>query len=436
MVQLMPVELTEGSDDIENKAIDDPSLDITYRLIYIHFNAEFKNYMNIDSKIYTPVAFRSRIFQSYLSDFRNLHSSVLLNRSAIIQELFILHQTAKTLQKFNDEVLKLSYTEFRTKFYFPNIVYLLIRFLPAARGFLQKTIRTVYASIQRKSSGIINLHENAIYLDKDVIKSDVLYSFLGNTIKKINPFDVRNVWAFYRKVFLNIFYYYFKSEQKIHSSWASFWDLDETLSTSSQIPTREVIYRDVLVNLQISDYQRNSPTLSQIHYNYNVFKNVIINNEFQNIYFTTVNNDNQHLVNHDNQYKILSFYQDVLDVPDKEEENVEELLYHIKKLPTIYRLLKAVHIISKRKTIYAPHINVEILRSAILDELKYPFRNLISDEHIHTILDTISTNFAESILSGEYINLLTLTPIKIEQASFVTQVQKFIRIVLGTTYRK
>ena len=434
MVQSVPVEILEGSEEIQQRAIDDPSLEITYRLIYIHFNEEFKNYMKIDSKIYTPVAFRSRIFQSYLDDFRNLHSSVLLNRSTIIQELFILHQTAKTLQKFNDEVLKLSYNEFRTKFYFPNIVYLLIRFLPAARGFLQKTIRTVYASIQRKSSGIINLHENAIYLDKDVIKSDILYSFLGNIIKKINPFDVRNIWAFYRKVFLNIFYYYFKSEQKIHSSWASFWNLDETISTTSQVPTREVIYRDVLVNLQILNYQKNSPTLSQIHYNYNVFKNVIINNEFQNIYFTSVENENQHLINHDNQYKILSFYQDVLEVSDT-EENVDDLLRQIKKLPTIYRLLKAVHIVSKRKTIYFPHINTGILKSAILEELKYPFRNLISDEHIHVILDTIAGNFADSILSGEYINLLTLTPIKIEQATFITQVQKFIRIVLGTTYR-
>ena len=310
MIKSLPVEIDEGIDVDNLKAHEDPSVDITYKLIFIHFNDEFKNYMKIDSKIFTPVAFRSRIFQSYLDDFKSLHAPILINRSSIIQELFILHQTAKNLQRFNDDVLKLSYNEFRTKFYFPNIVYLLIRFLPAARAFLQKTIRTVYSSIQRKSIGLINLHENAIYLDKDVIKSDILYNFLGNTIKKINPFDIRNIWSFYKKVFINIFYYYFKSEQKIHSSWASFWCLDETIGATTNIPMRESIYRDVLTNLQLTNIKKTSPTLNQIHYNFNVFKNVIINNEFQNIYFTVTNVENKQISSYNDQYKILTFYED------------------------------------------------------------------------------------------------------------------------------
>ena len=115
-----------------------------------------------------------KYLKKYIEDFKNCNAAKL-NRSIFFdsKKLFILHQT-ETLQRYNDLILEIPYQEFRAKFYFPNIIYLLIRFLPTARAFIQKTIRYVYALIKKRSSGIVNLHENSLYLDKDVIKSDVL----------------------------------------------------------------------------------------------------------------------------------------------------------------------------------------------------------------------------------------------------------------------
>lgn len=408
----------------------DPELDATFKLIYVHFDDEFKKLAAIDSKIYTPVAFRTKIFEKYIEEFKNLHAAKLIGRSSLIQELFILHQTAKTLQRYNDLILEIPYQEFRAKFYFPNIIYLLIRFLPTARAFIQKTIRYVYALIKKRSSGIVNLHENSLYLDKDVIKSDVLYNFLGNALKKFNPFDVNNLKAFYIKIFLNIFYFYFKSEQKYKASWSSLWALDDVLSTLSQVPTREVIYRDVLTTLQIDEFRKSSPTMKQIHYNYSVFKNVILNNEFQSIYFTASEKSSRKNEIGDNQYKLLSFYDGLIKEEHQEESEQVLFLQELKKLPTIYRLLKSVHILSKKKSGIISNNTATLLKQAVLEELIYPFKNLISDSYIHEVLNNIARNFTDSILFGEYINIMTLTPIQIDQATFITQVRKFIQICL------
>jgi hypothetical protein len=46
------------------------------------------------------------------------------------------------------------------------------------------------------------------------------------------------------------------------------------------------------------------------------------------------------------------------------------------------------------------------------------------------ILDKIAYNFTDNILTGEYINLVTLNSIKISQISFVNQIKDFIILTL------
>jgi hypothetical protein len=400
----------------------------SFNLVHKHFVDEFAAANSVDAKIYTPISFRSKALQAYLDEFQTIHQQYLTGRSSQVQEMFMLYQSARAFQIYNEKILNLPYTEFRAKFYFPNIVYLLVRFFPNARKFIQTTIQKVYRNIQTKNSSIINLYENSIYLDKEVIKSDVLYNFLGNMIKRMNPLDVKNIPGFYYKAVSNIFFYYFKSEQKIKSSWSSFWELEGSLSSIAQVPTRDVIYRDVLTHLQIDEYREFSPTLRQVHYNYAVFKNVIMNNEFQNVYFTSFDsNETGKNELRDNQYKILSLYS---DITDREENDEEQTLEEIKKLPTIYKLLKSVHIVSKTKTVTNQKVSTDVLRVAVLEELLSPFKNLISASYIKPILENIARNFANSILSGEYINIMTLAPIAIEQATFITQVRKFIQICI------
>ena len=76
-------------------------------------------------------------------------------------------------------------------------------------------------------------------------------------------------------------------------------------------------------------------------------------------------------------------------------------------------------------------IKPELVKSVILDELTYPFKNVFSDGYLQPVLSRISDNFINLILSGEYINLMTLTSVRIDQISFVEQLKKFVRICLS-----
>ena len=91
----------------------------------------------------------------------------------------------------------------------------MVRFLPNAKKFIQQNIRKTYQEFKNKSRGLISVHVNSLYLDQDVIKSDVLYDFLGNGIKKFNPLNVGNIKSFYRICFRSVFQYYFRKRRNL-----------------------------------------------------------------------------------------------------------------------------------------------------------------------------------------------------------------------------
>lgn len=358
--------------------------------------------------------------KNYIKKFNMLHSLILSSYDDIVKELYLLHETAKSLEKFNNDVLGLSNQKFRARILYPNIVYILIRMCPNARNFLQTIIKRIYNEINKSSRSIINAHVSSIYLDKEVIKTDILYEFLGNGLKKLNPLDVYNIHGFYTKVFRNIFYYYFKKEQQLHTSLCNIWDIHNILDNNNHSPTRLSIYRDVLYNIQIEKMYKRSPTISQIYYNFSIFQNIVINNELQCMYFST-NTDVNILEN--NEYKLIKFYDDDL--------LSNEFIQELKKLPIIYQLLRCIHINNPNvKAHNEMLIKPEVVQHAVIEELMYPFKNFFHENIIYDILSKIAANFTSSILTGEYINPLTLATVKIEQISFITQLKKFINMCI------
>ena len=419
--------LTEDVYDIdfleETQENFDPLFEASYLIFKDCFDEQFQNAMKIDKKLFSPVTFKTKTFQKYIEKFNQHHQESLSSRSIIIKEMYLLYQTARCMYRYNDEELHLTHVQFRSHFYFPNIIFLLVRYLQETRLFLQKTIRSAYFLIQKKNERLIYLFENSIYTDVDVIRTDVLYTFLGNSVKKINPYEVKSITAFYRQVFLNHFFYYFRCEQKVHSKVVEEISTDSVVEDEKVTSTREGLYRNVLTNLQVESYKDVSPTMKQLHYNYNIFKNVIINNEFQSLYLSSQPLDKKSIYcNLDNsQYKVLSLYDKIIS----DEEFVNEL----RKLPIIYKLLKSVHLITKNTKSKLKSIHREVVVSAVADELAIPFKNLLnSDTSIRTVLLKIADNFVQSILVGEYISLQTLAPINIDTLSFVQQLKKFIKL--------
>ena len=400
--------------DLTESRRSDSSLEISYKLLCQHGH----DYL-VRSSESDDVLIDTKVIHCYWEDLKKYHFLQLNGKSLTVKGLFLLYQTANVLYKYN-EILNLSHQKFRQQILFPNLIYILTQYLPDTKKFLQATIRQVYDNTRRSSEKIINLYTNSLYLDQDVIKHNVLLDFLGNALGKFDPLIIDKHSSFYRSVFANIFHYYFMKKQTDTSVYSNFWNIDGLNVTPGS--TRLKIYRDVLYNLQVDSYYKNSPLYTQLGYNYRIFKNLIINNELQDVYIS-LNSAKKTVSISNNEYKLVKIYDD--DLVNS------HTLDKIRKLPTIFRLLKCVHICNfKGKPYNEMTIKPEIVKSVVLDELSHPFRNMFNEGYLQPILYRISENFVNSVLSGEYINLLTLTSTRIDQISFVEQLRKFVRICL------
>ncbi len=403
-----------------NVEIEEPqtsSLDISYKLLHRHGYDAFDRASKSES-----IVIDSGMIDQYWEDLKRHHFSQLNTRSTTVKGLYLLYQTSNALNIYNDNILKMSNIQFRSRILFPYLIYILQQYLLDTRKFLQSTIRTVYQRIQRTSGKLVNIYVNSFYLDQDVIKYNVLLEFLGNGLKKLNPLMVGNIDHYYRGVFSSIFHFYFMKKQDTSKIYTNFWSIENILSSSNS-STRLNLYKNILYNLQVDKYYKLSPIYVQLGMNYRIFKNVIINNEFQDVYLSICakNKSGNKITN--SEYKLVKVYNaDLVN---------EEIMNKIKKLPTIFKLLKCVHIANPREKPYNDMlIKSELLKSVILDELSYPFKNVFSEGYLQPILTKISDNFVNLILTGKYINLMTLTNIRIDQISFVEQLKKFVRICI------
>ncbi len=393
----------------------DVSLDISYKLLFYHINDELLKASG-DSNIIIA----TKLIERYWKDLDSNLGDTIQDRHPLVKGLYFLYQTGNALNRFNENDLKISKIKFRSKVLFPYLIYILQQYLPKVRQFLQYIVWSSYEEMKKKSAGAVNFYVNSLYLDQDVIKHEVLLEFLGNAMIKFSPLDVGNVNAFYKKIFRNIFNFYFKYKQSNQPIWSNFWSIENAI-TSVNTSARLSVYRDVLYGLEVEKLYKDSPMLSQLGYNYKIFRNLIINNEIQDIYMSLDPCSAVGISN--NEYKLLKIYDD--DIMN------ERLIDKIRKLPTVFKLLKCIHIVNPKGK---PHnemvIKPELLKFAVRDELVHPFRNFFNDNYLLPILDKVAENFVNSLLMGDYINLITLAPIRINQISFVEQIRKFVRICL------
>jgi hypothetical protein len=403
-------------EEVEDQISSD--LDISYKLLHRYGYEVFERAAKSES-----IVIDSKMIDQYWEDLKRQYFLQLNMRTATVKGMYLLYQTVNALAAYNTNILKMSNIQFRSRILFPYLIYILQQYLPDTRKFLQATIRNVYERIRRSSEKLVNVYVNSFYLDQDVIKHNILLEFLGNGLKKFDPLVVGNIDTFYRGVFSSIFHFYFMKKQDTSKVYTNFWNIENILSTSNS-STRLNLYKGVLYDLQVDKYYKLSPVYIQLGMNYRIFKNVIVNNEFQDVYMSARNKNNSIYKVTNLEYKLIKVYND--DVIN------DEIIEKIRKLPTIFKLLKCVHIAnSKAKPYNEMLIKPELVKSVVLDELSYPFKNVFSDGYLQPILSRISDNFVGLILSGEYINLMTLTNVRIDQISFVEQLKKFVRICVN-----
>lgn len=391
--------------------------ELTVNLIETYLSDDINSIVSNSDK-YGFSCFTKKNLNKFLEKLENAYYLETKDLDKLTRELYLLHQICNGLFEYYEAHLTLPYDKFRSKILLPNLVYILVRHYHKAQGFLQSTIRCVYNEHKVKNGGLISKLTNSYYIDEDIIKTDVLYQFLGNALRKFNPQTILNLNHFYRQTFRNIFYYYFKVDYQLDHSYSDFSDIDFSLGKNINIPIRLSYYRSVLYNLQIKKMCKSSSTLRQLSYNYNIFKNIILNNEFQDMYYS-LHQDSFMLKN--NQYKLLNIY----------DNNHNDFMNELKELPMIYKMLRSIHVINPKSK---PHNEVDIkashVKSIILAELSHPFKNLFNEQNVYAILEKTSNNFVDNVLCGEYINPINFSTIKINNYSFVTQLKQFVQLCL------
>ena len=299
--------------------------ELSVQLIETYLKDDIYSIANNTNK-YGVSCFSKKNLLKFLSKLEEHFTPKLLDTTDVVKkELYLLYEICNGLLEYNDKNNILEYPTFRSRILFPNLIFILVKYYKKAQNFLQKTIRLIYNEYLNKNASLINKFINSYYLDENIIKCDILYKFLGSGLRKFNPLEIDNIHYFYKEAVRKTFYYHFKSDYNLNSEYLAFSINDYELSRNKNIPMRLTYYRNVMYNLQIKKMCKESTTLKQITYNYNIFKNIIINNEFQDMFYS-LNQDSFMLKN--NQFKLMKLY---------DNDSTNKFILELKNLPLIYQ---------------------------------------------------------------------------------------------------
>lgn len=264
-LDFLPIkELTEDDSQFEDYSIyldketnantpQDANLNITISLIHKHlFNTI--NYILKDKSIkYSYASVKSINAKNFIDELTTSHFNVINNFEPLSQQLFLLHQICNGLYYYNNYYFKLNYVEFRTRVLFPNLIYIMVRFFQKVNKFFQTCIRNAYNTYKDKYANVIKRYISSYYCDEDLIKTDILYTYLGNGLRKQDPRLITHPKQYYLNCFKSLLYFYFKSEEKNYIEIKDIIELDTIIDNRLISSPRQKLYKDVLFELHIGN---------------------------------------------------------------------------------------------------------------------------------------------------------------------------------------
>lgn len=400
----------------------DVNSEIAIKMIEIYVGEDIQNICN-NLETFGATAASNKSLSKLVTALKDSYYNIIKDYDEIRQELFLLHKICIGLYEFNKKHINYSYSKYRSIILFPNLIYLLVKYFHKTQVFLRKSIQKVHSEYSRHYYSIIQRYTNSYYIDDQVIQNDILCQFLGNALVKFNPLEIDKLTIFYHQIFRSSYFYYFRAKENFNIDYYDSNDIKFKPIQLNNVPTKLKLYKEILYDLQIKKMIENNPIMIQLNYNYNIFKNIVINNEFQNLYYSIT--DNIFAAESNIQFNLLNIYNIQLS-----ENN--QFLKKLQKLPIIFKLLKCIHIYSKRTAAYnSLIIQPPMVKTLVLEELMITFKQLFSEQYIHEILENIAQKFVDNILCGEYINPLTFNTFQIQDYSFANQLCQFIRLIIS-----
>ena len=356
------------------------------------------------------------IIDKLINELFLMNCPQILKYNLIVQQFFFLYILSILFYRYNEQELQLPLNEFIKRIYFPNILSLCSKYFVQSRRLLFKLIKKIYNEIKDD-----NIYSNSYLLYKENennIKNNILQLFLTNILPKFNPFDFDNLEDFYTILFKRIFFFYLKSK-KINSNSLQIQVLNTSDFLENQTE-RFKIYEDAIYLSQIQSICAKSTELNTIDLEFDRFKKIILPNEIQKLflYKFAQSKNSTNISNKLNLFKLCSTNSPILDKIKN-------------KLPNVYRLLRSIHIMSHN--VIFSEIDKNNMKTQFYNTLCSIFQNQLDIERVSNILLTVSYNLTESLTTGEFIDMISLTPVEINNNKFVEQFCEFLLIMLSDT---
>lgn len=402
----------DSNDDLFQKTYTTDELEILYKLFDVMIGSQL--YVNLNLKIKYNTS-----LESIVADYNSLEQFInklftascpkLLQFNTNIQQLYLLHIFSVLLIKCNDDLLKLDDDVFFEMIYFPNLLFVCLKFFIKARQMIWRLLHNTYSEIKNDMRDIINYSDVIQILDFGVMKNDITILFFKNILFQFDPVSLIDPNSFYSLIIHKILFYYLKLRvkdlpiDKFNSNVIQ----DKVMSYFSE---RSRIYGEAIYLAQLQEMCSVSSTVKHIYSCYDKLKLTIIPHELQRLFVFAINKG-QHIVYNN---RILLMH------TNRELQNVD---FFKKKTPHIYKLLKAVHV---KSDVDKPQFDFNTLQTSIYTILQNRFKNILSDDISSLVIRNISSNLMLSLFDGDFIDIFTMTKINVSKQKVVDELSYFL----------
>ncbi len=411
------VDQSDVAMEFTSKSYSDSDLETFDKIFIVTVEQELDKILEIQDK-YCAIGTKFVVNKSLEPFFKKIFTAScpkILKHGNNIQQMYMLHMFSILLFRYNVRKLKLQEEEFISNIFIPNIMTACAKHLVNGRRLIHRLIRDAYLVIEQKSQDIINFYTELHNVEPTEIKNDIIYLFLRNILIQVDPLELDNVEQLYSTVIHRMYFFYLKARTsgKIEQGYDQSLIFENIGDYPSQ---RYHIYEEALYLAQIQMMCKNSTSMHQISKQYDRLKSIIIPNEVQKLYLFSLNK---------------GFY--VTDTQKlavmKAHSNNQQMEYLKNNLPTIYRILRSIHVVSDSSCCLQSE--VQRIKEMIYRTLYNRFKYVLSDDIITPVLKKITDNLVLSLTTGEFIDMLTLTSISVTGDKFIQQLEKFLELILS-----
>lgn len=403
--------------EFTSKSYSETDLETFDKIFIVTVEQELEKILEIQEK-YCAIGTKFVVNKSLEPFFKKIFTAScpkILKHGNNIQQMYMLHMFSVLLFRYNVRKLNLPEEEFISNIFIPNIMAACAKHLINGRRLIHRLIRDAYSVIEQKSQDIITFYTELHNVESAEIKNDIIYLFLRNILIQIDPLELNNVEQLYSTVIHRMYFFYLKARTagNIEQSYDQSLIFENTGDYPSQ---RYHIYEEALYLAQIQMMCKNSTAMHQISKQYDKLKSIVIPNEVQKLYLFSLNKG--FYVTDKHKLAVMKMHTDT-----------RQMEYLKNNLPTIYRILRSIHVVTDTKT----HLDSEVqkIKEVIYTTLHNRFKFVLSDDIIVPVLKKITDNLVMSLTTGEFIDMLTLTSISVTGDKFIQQLQKFLELILS-----